>query len=414
MSTHTVELLPYQIKALNSNSRETGIVAGIGTGKSYTAAMFIIKMCFENPKSKGFIGAPTFSVLMNATVVTLTNLLDQYGIPYTAVLSGARKRFVINGVTVYLYSMDAPETLVGFEIGWAVVDEAAYVKIEAIKKLQGRMRHPKGPHKFLYISSPNGYNWMYDMFGDYQRKKGDHQYNLIQARTKDNVFLPEGYYESLVESYGGEESSLAKQELFGKFVNMFSGAIYWGFDRKVNIKDNVDLDPRYPVYAGVDFNIDEMNAVMMQFIGGKFHVCERVQLTDIGANTYDMAKYLVQNYQNKYDLRIIPDSTGKARKTSSASSASDIEILRQHGLVVENTKNPFIRDRQNTVNINFKHGNLVINSKLVKLIKEVETLAARDKEGSVSHAAVGMGYVVWFLRPTKKSFNRNHAREINF
>ena len=412
MSKHEVELLPYQLKVLNSKARETGMIAGIGTGKSYTAALFIIKMCFENPKSKGFIGAPTYQVLMNATVLTLTQLLDLYQIPYTAVLSGARKRIVINGVTVFLYSMDAPETLVGFEIGWGVVDESAYVKLEAINKLQGRMRHPAGPHKYLYISSPNGYNWMYDMFGDYQNKKGDHQYYLVQAKTKDNVFLPEGYYESLVKSYGGEESSLAKQELFGKFVNMFSGAIYWGFNRKINTMDNLKLNPNFPVYVGMDFNIDQMNCVLMQMIGNKIYVCDRIQLNDAGANTYDMAKYLVNNYQGRYDIRVIPDSTGKARKTSSISSASDIEILRQQGLKVEYTKNPFIRDRQNSVNILFKNQELVINSSLVDLIKEIETLAARDKEGQVSHAAVAMGYVAWFLKPTKKKFHRNPAGSI--
>ncbi len=407
MSAHDVELLKYQIQALTSPSRETGMIAGIGTGKSFTAAMFTIKMCFENPKSKGFIGAPTFSVLMNATVSTLISVLDTYSIPYTAVLSGSSKHIKINGVRVYLYSMDNYEMIRGIEIGWGIVDEAAFCKQEAIKVLQGRLRHKAGPHQLLYISSPNGYNWMYDMFGDYQTKRADNRYNLIQAKTKDNIFLPDGYYESLVDSYGGEDSSLAKQELFGKFVNMFSGAIYWGFKRDLNTQDDLKLDPKYPVYVGMDFNIDQMNAVLMQNIGKKLYVCERIQLTDTGANTYDMAKHLVDNYQGKYDLRVIPDSTGKARKTSSVSSASDIEILRQQGLKVEFTKNPFIRDRQNSVNIQFKAGYLVINSKLKDLIKEIETLAARDKEGQISHAAVAMGYVVWHVSPTKRIYRRN-------
>lgn len=414
MSIHEIELLTYQQEILQSESRETGCLAGIGTGKSYTGSLWVIRNCYEFPKSRGFIGAPTFGVLLNATVATLMSILDEYSIPYTAVLSGPSKHIKINGVKVHLYSMENYEAIRGIEIGWGLVDEAAFVKVEAIKVLQGRLRHKAGPWKFLYISSPNGYNFMYDMFGDYQKKKGDEKYTLVKARTKDNVFLPEGYYKSLVDSYGGEDSLLAKQELFGEFVNMHSGAIYWGFKRDIHVKDNLTLDPRYPVYVGVDFNIDEMNAVLMQYIGGTLYVVERVHLTDLGANTYDMAKHLVENYSNKYDLRIIPDSTGKARKTTNQSSASDIEILRLHGLVVEKTKNPFIRDRQNSVNIQFRKNALVINSKLTDLIKEVETLASRDKEGLVSHAAVGMGYVVWFLVPTKRSIQRASARAISF
>lgn len=414
MTVHNIQLLKYQQKILESTSRETGCLAGIGTGKSYTGALWVIRNCFEFPKSKGFIGAPTFGVLMNATIATLISVLEQYSIPYSAVLSGASKHIKINGVKVYLYSMDNYEMIRGIEIGWALVDEAAFVRAEAIKVLQGRLRHKAGPWRQLYISSPNGYNWMYEMFGSYQNKRGDDKYNLIKARTKDNIFLPDGYYESLVESYGGEDSLLAKQELFGEFVNMHSGAIYWGFKRDLHVKDDIKLDKRFPVYVGMDFNIDEMNAVLMQFIGGKLYVCERVHLTDLGANTYDMAKHLVENYSKDYNLRIVPDSTGKARKTSNESSASDIEILKQHGLHVETTKNPFIRDRQNSVNVQFRHNNLIIDSKLTDLIKEVETLASRDKEGKVSHAAVAMGYVVWKLCPTKKIVTKAPSREISF
>ena len=401
MKNRSVSLLSYQAEALQSTHSEVLVSGGIGSGKSLLGSHFIINRIAQHPNCECLISANTYSQLMNASVKTLIGLLDELGIEYTAVLSGARKRIQIGKATVYLYSLDKPDSIRGIEVSFAWLDEVAFSNLNALNVVRGRMRGKHSPYRqILMTSSPNGYNFCYDIFGNLDPK--DAYKKLIQVKTKENVFLPDGYYRTLVENYGGEDTPLAQQELFGKFVNLQEGGIYNLFDRKINCRP-CSLDKRHPVFVGVDFNVDMMSATYIQHIDGVFYQCEEVQLTHRNANTVDLADRILSDLVSKgYDVRIVPDSTGKARKSSATSAQSDHQIMRDKGLRVLDTSNPFIRDRQNNLNIKFHKEQLVIDPSCTATIKEIETLSSRDKEGSVSHLSVTTGYVCWFIDPLRR------------
>lgn len=393
----SIALLPYQLEAIQATQSEVLISAGIGSGKSFVGANWLLAKIVGNPGCKAFIGACTYSQLMNASVKVFTELLDQIGIPYKATLSGARKRIEIGTSTVYLYSLDKPDSIRGIEFSFAWLDELAFSTLEALQVVRGRMRGKKSTtRQILITSSPNGYNFLYDLFG--QPVLGVNKL-LIKAQTHENKFLPSGYYEQLLEMYGGESSPLAQQELFGQFVNLQQGAIYNMFTRGINVVP-CQLDKRFPVYVGVDFNVEQMSATYIQFIGGIFYQCKEVQLTHRNANTLDLGKR-IQADLAEYKVHIIPDSTGASRKSSSASGLTDHQILRDLGLDVLPTHNPLIRDRQNNLNLMFHKKTMVIDPSCILTIKEIETLSGRDKEGSVSHLSVTTGYVTWKLSPLK-------------
>ena len=228
-----VTLLSYQYQAMMSKSPELLVSAGIGTGKSFLGANWILSKIIENPRCECLIAANTYSQLMNASVKTFTLLLDDLNITYKAVLSGARKRIEIGKATVFLYSLDKPDSIRGIEVSFAWLDEVAFSTLKALNVVRGRMRGSKSDYRqILMTSSPNGFNFLYDLFGHLNNHPTR---QLIQAKTLDNVFLPDDYYVQLVENYGGEDTPLAQQELFGKFVNLQEGAIYNLFDRSTNI-----------------------------------------------------------------------------------------------------------------------------------------------------------------------------------
>lgn len=393
---HRIKLLPYQHEALLAKEREILISAGIGTGKSFIGANWLLNKLLLFPGCTGFIGACTYSQLMGASVKTFTTLLDDLGIPYKAVLSGPRKRIEIGKSKVYLYSLEKPDTIRGIEVNFAWLDEISFSTLKALQVVRGRMRGKGTPYnQIMMTSSPNGFNFIYDIFGNSlsPNKK------LIKAKTLENIFLPQGYYEELLEQYGGINSPLARQELFGEFVNLQEGAIYNLFNRGINVVE-CKLNPAHPVYVGVDFNVDKMSATYIQFIGGVFYQCKEVQLTHRNANTHDLGLRIKQDLIG-YQYSVIPDSTGNARKSSATSSKSDHQILRDLGITVLDTHNPFIRDRQNTLNVAFLRKTLFIDPSCSGTIKEIETLSSRDAEGSVSHLSVTTGYVVWKLAPLK-------------
>ncbi len=394
----SVKLLKCQREVLNSTAKHTCFLAGIGVGKSFMLAHQLINWISKYPNTKYLVASNTYTQLINATVTTIKEVFDEIGIPYKVVLGGSRKYMEVLGCTIYFYSLEKFDNIRGIEVSGVLFDEVAFSKKEAVNVCLGRMRGKGGPLQARYFTSPNGYNWLYEMFSGKDGKGKSDREHLIRAKTSDNIFLPDGYYDDLLQQYGGIDSPLARQELFGEFVNLNAGAIYWAFKRSDHVAKVMYQDTA-PYYIGVDFNVDNMNAVVMQFVRGKFQLIHRISLTGDNSNSYDLAEAIKKYIGNKQAF-IIPDSTGKARKSSSATT--DHQIFRDAGLTVMETSNPAIRDRQNAVNIAFKNNLLEIDESCGDLIKEIESLSSRENEGKVSHAAVAMGYVVWKLAPLRK------------
>ncbi len=392
-----IEVLPYQRKFLESTAKEALLLAGIGAGKSHCGAQFVLRMISEYPNTPGIIVAPTYLQLVKATVKAITKEFSKHGIIHKAILSGADKRIEMPGREhIHLFSLQDPDNFRGPEAGWLLGDEIAFATEYSMKVAAGRIREKNGPLYKRYTSSPNGYNFLYDKFENMDGTNATGSIELIRGKTKDNTFLPQEYYETLLEDYGGIDNPLARQELNGEFVNLKAGAIYWAFDRRLHVQPT-KLDPNLPVYIGQDFNIDNMCGCYVQRQGSNIVVTQEKILGEYNSNTDTAAQEIVKDL-NSYRKYVIPDSTGKARKTSS-SGRTDIEILRSYGLEVMPVKNPFIRDRQNTVNIHFKKGNLIIDPNCKTLIKELETLSARDKEGDIAHVSVSLGYVLNKIAP---------------
>ncbi|MCB0370683.1 MAG: terminase family protein, partial [Bdellovibrionales bacterium] len=322
----------------------------------------------------------------------LTNLLDELNIKYKKSLGGAKKYLKINQVTIYLYSLEKHDNIRGIEVGLVAGDEIAYSNIEAFNVIMGRLRCKKGSLKARFTSSPNGFNWVYDLINT---KKA----SMVRGKTSDNIFLPKAYYDQLVELYGGLNTPLAKQELGGEFINLTSGSVYHAFDRTKHVK-KLQINPLLPVYVGLDFNIENMRFTYIQDDKGTLKILKEVILKESNSNTFDAAIHILSDLQG-FNIKIIPDSTGKSRKTSAESGKTDHQILKDYGLNVLETQNPRIKDRQNTVNSLLIKSKLEIDESCVDTIKEFETLKHSDEEGKVSHLAVGVGYVAWKLYPLK-------------
>ncbi len=224
-------------------------------------------------------------------------------------------------------------------------------------------------------------------------------YESINAQTSDNNFLPPQFVDDLLLDYGSVDNPMYKQEVLNEYVNMTAGAVYYGFNRDKHVKP-VTLATAAHVYAGVDFNIDFLNGVYVQYVNGRIKVGKELHLEEMDANTFRLAEELGKDLIRFGSRSIVPDSTGKARKTSSVKS--DHQILRDSGFRLEETTNPLIRDRQNAVNRLFNLDLIDIDPSCVNLISELETLSARDEEGKVSHIAVALGYVIWKLCPLKR------------
>jgi hypothetical protein len=95
---------------------------------------------------------------------------------------------------------------------------------------------------------------LYDFF----IKKCKRHKAVIKAKTYDNPFLPDGYVDTLKETY---TTAQVDAYLNGGFVNLNSASVYTSYNRKAHRTDVIPL-PNEQLFVGLDFNITNMNAVV--------------------------------------------------------------------------------------------------------------------------------------------------------
>lgn len=371
--------------------------AGIGSGKSFVGAHWSRDQLAFEPKAKGFIGANTYNQLQNATLATFFGVLDDFNIPYD--YNQNKNIITAAGRTVYAYSLDNFNSIRGIEVGWFWLDETRDTKRQAFHVVLGRLRDKNAKRRRGRLtSSPNGFDWLYEDFGGPSKKPG---YGLVHGSTRDNVFLPDGYVDTLKDSYD-EKAYL--QEVEGQFVNINTGAIYYAFNRSKNVKPQKRQEG-FPVRIAMDFNVNPMAAVSFQDIDGKIHVLKEYFM--MSSNTHEMGAAIITDYG--LGTEIIPDSTGKALKTSSR-GLSDHAILRDMGLKVVTNRNPGRVDRYNCVNNMFEKERLEIDPSCVKLIRDCEQVAYKEgtnepltsADSTLTHISDAMGYGCWYHYPIVK------------
>lgn len=397
-----IKLLPHQYKAVYSPYKHTMLSGGVGSGKTFAGTQFVIKNLAEQPGVTGLICANTYQQLRDVSVMALLNQLSEYKIPFQY---NKNEMTVTVGDTIILCrSAEKHEFWKGIEIGWYWFDEAAYARKAAYETIVARLRIPKATrHHGLITSTPKGYNWCYNYFAGDQKTDEHH---LVTASTKANKHLPDDFEQSIRAQF---DDLLAAQELEGSFVNVTAGKIYYSFDRETHVKP-CEYNPRFPIYAGVDFNVDPMTATLGQLIDGVLYVFDEVYLRN--SNTPALGATI----QSKYGLKpiLIPDSTGNKRSTASATSLSDIQILSKMGFKVKPGLNPYRIDRYAAVNGALANKKIVISPQCKYTIKDLESVTY--KEGSdkpdttdklLTHASDNLGYMIYkTINPLRGSIKK--------
>lgn len=339
-------LLKHQDDFIKSNYRHTGLVAGFGSGKSHAG---IIKTVIKKLMYNGIDVAyylPTYPLVKDIAFPKFSEILSNLGIPFK--LNRSDKEFHLPNGRIILRTMDNPDLIVGYEVGYSLIDEAdvlpkdkmqeVYTKIVA----RNRKALPNGEKNSLdFVSTPEGFKFLYEFFV----KKPSPNKLLIKGKTADNPFLPDDYIPSLLETYS-DEKILAYLE--GEFVNLTSGNVYRNYNRQDNNTCRV-VKAGDALHIGMDFNITKMNAVVhIQEDKKHYAVDEFVNAYD----TQELCELIKRKYPN-HKIIVYPDSAGSSRSTS---GKSDHDIIRSFGFTIRGmVKNPAVKDRVNAMNLAFKN-----------------------------------------------------------
>jgi hypothetical protein len=329
-----------QFDYITASDQFPAMVAGFGSGKTEAAIKRAIIGKLKYPKlNRGFY-EPTYDLVRMIAFPRFEEALTELDIPYKLFKSPLNYIEIEHAGKIFFRSMDTPSRIIGYEHADADVDELDTLKLDDAadvwRRIQSRNRQKKPDSSLNTIgvtTTPEGFKFVYNTW----KKDPKQGYRIIQAPTNSNPHLPDGYIQSMRDSY---PSQLIEAYLMGEFVNLTSGTIYNSFDRALNNTDRV-WDGKEPVYIGMDFNVGKMSAVV--------HVkdSDGPRAVDEIINAYDTPDIInvIKSRYNNCTIRVYPDASGGSRKSVDA-SRTDIVLLEQAGFsVIYNKKNPFVKDR---------------------------------------------------------------------
>ncbi|BAQ84210.1 putative terminase [uncultured Mediterranean phage uvMED] len=393
-----------QSQFLNLTNKYRAYVAGYGAGKTFIGCVAQCLDFWKYPGINQAYFAPTFPQIRDIYYPTVQSCADLCGLT-VEIREGNKEVHFYNGRTyrgtVICRSMQLPQTIVGFKIGNALVDEIDVMDTNkaslAWNKIIGRLRWENAPNRVSVTTTPEGYKFIYQRF---VMDKTDN-YGLIQASTYDNeANLPDGYIESLADTYNPE---LRAAYLNGQFVNLFSGTVFRSYERK-RCASRETVQPREMLRIGCDFNVTNVSAVVYVTRGGIWHAVD--EMTGI-YDTPDLIAAIKQKYPD-HSIRIYPDASGGSRKTVDA-SISDISLLQSAGLAVYAHKsNPLVKDRVIAANVAFDKGMVKVNELLCpEYSRCLEQLAydangAPDKKSNLDHLPDAGTYPIAYEMPVVK------------
>jgi hypothetical protein len=400
--------LPSQRKFHRSAARFKGYSGPIGSGKSAALCQEAIKLSYLNPGLTGLIGAPTYPMLRDATLTSLTQVLDANGIPYDLNKSEFALTMKDTRSRILLRSMDEFERLRGTNLSWFGIDELSYTTEEAWLRLEGRLRDPKAKRLCGFaVWTPKGHDWVHRRFIG-NRVEG---YDVIMAKAFENRHILDqipDFYERLKSSY---DEKFFRQEVLGEYLAADSGLVYHAFNRTTHIAET-RLELSLPLYWAVDFNVDPMCSIVAQRVGDKIHVLDEIVLSRV--STWDACQTFWSRF-SRYTgsgLVVYGDASGNNLKTT---GSTDYQIMRdfftrtaQRFIDYRVPKsNPAVRDRVLMVNAKLRSASGEVQMRVApqcrELIRDLEevvwkpgtTHIDKDRDPKRTHLSDALGYLVW-------------------
>jgi PBSX family phage terminase large subunit len=398
------------IRLLSSSARNLMLYGGSRSGKTFILCYSVVVRAAKEPNSRHIILRKNFNHAKRS--IWLDTLPKVLNIAFPDLKPKPNKTdfyFTLdNGSEIWVGGLDDSdrvEKILGNEYSTIYFNECSQIDYASIQLARTRLAQKNKLAKKTYydMNPPTKSHWSYWLF-----EKGlDPQSNepienaadftSMLMNPFDNLENIDADYLKLLEQMPEKEKN---RFLLGLFNDESDGAVYYSFRRDDHIKPVTKLAGS--IFVGMDFNVQPMTAVVFQHINNNFQIIDEVYLEN--SDTFKMADELKR--RGYTGARVIPDSTGRNRKTS---GQSDFDILKQSGFTIENTFNPFVGDRINNTNRLLASGRVIIDPKCKKLINDLEKVVWKDNKPDQSgankmltHISDALGYGLWKLEPFAK------------
>jgi len=319
-----------------------------------------------------------------------------------------------NGSRVFIAGLDDNnklERLLGTEYSTLWINEANQVAFPAITKLKTRLAEKNILRKLtFYDQNPTKTtSAIYQAFHekvnpvDGEMLSNPENYLAIKMNPHGNIENLDSEYIKMLESLPEKER---KRFLYGEYDDSNSGAAVYAFDKDSHISEDAKRLGGTDL-VGSDFNIEYNSDILASQHGNGIYVWDEIQ---IAGDTYKKCDELKR--KGVTGATIIPDSTGKNRRTS---GKSDFIILTDAGFRIEKTQNPAVVDKINNLNRCFTLGLIKIHPRCKKLIRDLIQLKwnkhgelDQKTDPSLSHLVDCLAYLCWKLYPLRQDISDYH------
>ncbi len=212
MAELNFKLLRWQQEVFKNNTRFKVVAAGRRCGKSRLSAVSLLIEGLNCPEGSAVMYiAPT----LGQARTIIWDLLHELGRP---VIKSSHinnlEILLVNGRKILVRGADNPDSLRGVSLTYVVLDECAFIKEDVWQKIiRASLSDKKG--RALFISTPSGRNWFYDVF-KLGQEESDEEWRSWHFTTKDNETIDPKEIEAAERTL----SSFAfKQEYLSSFDN---------------------------------------------------------------------------------------------------------------------------------------------------------------------------------------------------
>lgn len=262
---------------------ENGVIHH-NSGKSHGSWQWLFEMMRLSPDCKTFFYAePTYDLIEKIALESFRKVAFLNGwienLHFRVVTSkNARIEFLKTKQKILLLSMDKPASLVGFEAGAGVIDEAALCKKDAIDRLEQRLRATGTTRKqqLLLVTTPEGLNHVADEY-DSEVQSGWvflNEFDAIKVSTQHTAIgeqytykrrfrlttygnqlnLPPNYIAKIYDKWGHNQNFIDSY-IFGHFRPFSTGLAYSAYKAPLHKIAPIEASPFVPIQFTWDFNI---------------------------------------------------------------------------------------------------------------------------------------------------------------
>lgn len=261
---------------------------GVGGGKSAAAIVEVLKQSWQHLDNYGFILRATFPEIRLSAHKDFKSVCPPYLIyeenrqeHWIDILNRAGYDFMYRRGGLSLRKRDQIKKLreirglsrvefISFEgtlrgetkfrsanIGWYLIEQAESAHIEVYDALNERMRRRPSGRKAMFVSNPDGHNWLWRIFHPKSPDKRKH-HTYFHVQSSDNPALPDDYNETLKDTYDKEK--YAKMVLGSHDVA--TGAVFPELSRSMHVVEHFDPPSEWIKGIGLDSGIRNPTAAV--------------------------------------------------------------------------------------------------------------------------------------------------------